>query len=217
MTWNVDAPDRGVLFVVSGPSGVGKTTLVRRALAHVPGLEFSVSATTRAPRAGEQDGVQYHFVTPERFLELVEAGAFLEHASVYGRSYGTLREPVVSRLAAGGSILLDIDVLGAAQVRRHLPDSVHVFVLPPSFAELETRLRGRGTDKDDVVQKRMEDAATQLRGAPHYDYVVVNHDLGTAHQVFEAILVAELSKVARRRDSVARLLESLPHRGSPTR
>ena len=212
MSWTIDSPDRGVLFVVSGPSGVGKTTLVKRALEHVPGLEFSVSATTRPPRDGEQDGVQYHFVTPEKFLGLVEAGAFLEHATVYGRSYGTLREPVVSRLTQGGSILLDIDVFGATQVRQQMPDAVQVFILPPSLEALEARLRGRGTDGEEVVRRRMEEAAHQLRGAPQYDYVVVNHDLATAHQVFEAILVAELSRVSRRRDSVASLLQGLPHR-----
>jgi guanylate kinase len=212
MSWTIDLPDRGVLFVVSGPSGVGKTTLVQRALEHVPGLAFSVSATTRAPREGEQEGVQYHFVTPEKFLGLVEAGAFLEHATVYGRSYGTLREPVVTRLSQGGSILLDIDVLGATQVRQRMPDAVQVFILPPSLEALEARLRRRGTDGEEVVRRRMEEAAVQLRGAPAYDYVVVNHDLATAHQVFEAILVAELSKVARRRESVAELLRGLPHR-----
>jgi guanylate kinase len=212
MTWKIDPPDRGVLFVVSGPSGVGKTTLVQRALEHVPGMTFSVSATTRAPREGEQDGVQYHFVAPEKFLALVEAGAFLEHATVYGRSYGTLREPVLTRLSQGGSVILDIDVFGASQVRQHLPDAVHVFVLPPSLEALEARLRRRGTDGEDVVRRRMEEAAQQLRGAPQYDYVVVNHELVTAHQVFEAILVAELSRMSRRRDSVGKLLGGLPHR-----
>jgi guanylate kinase len=160
----VERPDRGVLFVVSGPSGVGKSTLIRRAMARLPWLGFSVSATTRGPRAGEQDGVDYHFLTPGEFRDRVDAGAFLEHATVYDRSYGTLARPTETALAEGRSLLLDIDVQGAEQVKATLPEAVHVFIIPSSLDDLEARLRARGTDDDEVIQRRMALVATQLEG-----------------------------------------------------
>jgi guanylate kinase len=141
-------PDRGVLFVVSGPSGVGKSTLVRRALARIPGIGFSVSATTRAPRPGEIDGVHYRFIDPARFRALVDDGAFLEHATVYDRCYGTLAAPTFDAMGQGRSLILDIDAQGAAQVRERLPEAVHVMLLPPALEALEARLRTRGTDDD---------------------------------------------------------------------
>lgn len=205
----LERPDRGVLFVTSGPSGVGKSTLVRDALARIPDLAFSVSATTRQPRPGEQDGVQYHFVAPERFEALVAQRAFLEHATVYDRRYGTLRAPTEATLADGRSLLLDIDVQGARQVRTAMPESVHVYVLPPSVDALETRLRARGTDSDEVVRRRMALAADQLRGAAGYDYLVVNDDLEAATACFEGILLAELSRRERRDTALRRVLAGL--------
>ena len=198
-------PDRGALFVVSGPSGVGKSTLVRAALAAIPRIRFSTSATTRAARPGEQDGVHYHFVDPERFAEMLAEGLFLEHATVYDRSYGTLREPTEQALASGVSLLLDIDVQGSRQVRERLPEAVHVFVAPPSYEELERRLRARGTEDDAVVAQRMAQAAEQLRGCPAYDYLIVNDVLELAHRTFQGILLAELSRVERRRAQAERL------------
>lgn len=204
----IERPDRGVLFVVSGPSGVGKSTLVRAALARVPDLGFSVSATTRAPRPGERDGVDYHFVSEEGFHQRVAEGEFLEYATVYDRSYGTLRKPTEAVLAEGRSILLDIDVKGSAQVRVAMPEAVHVFILPPSWDALERRLVARGTDAPEVIARRMALAEEQLLAAPTYDYQVVNDDLEAAHAVLQGILLAEISRTSRRGKALARVLRS---------
>ncbi len=199
-------PDTGALFVITGPSGVGKSTLIHAVMDEVPGLEFSVSATTRAPRAGEQDGVDYHFLPRWRYDELVEQGAFLEHATVYQRGYGTLREPVIQALGEGRSILLDIDLQGARQVRRSWPQAVLIMVLPPSVQVLEERLRIRATDSDQVIAQRMAQVAGQLSGVGEYDYLVVNDVLPTAIAALQGILTAELSRTARRGTLVQRVL-----------
>jgi guanylate kinase len=209
-TWSLDPPDTGILFVVSGPSGAGKTTLVKDALVRVPRLTFSVSVTTRAPRAGEMEGRDYRFVADSAFDRMVEQDALLEHATVYERRYGTPRGPVEGALARGDSMLLEIDVAGAAQVRARMPESVHVFVLPPSVQALEERLRARAADNEEVVRRRMAEAAEQLRPAPSYDYVVVNRDLSLAQRTFEAILVAEMSRAARQGTALGRVLRDLP-------
>ncbi len=201
-----ELPDQGVLFVVTGPSGVGKSTLVKRAMDRIPGLSFSVSATTRAPRTGETDGVDYHFLTPARFAELLSQDAFLEHATVYDRSYGTLRDQVVSALGEGHSILLDIDMVGALSVREQLADAVLVFLAPPSLAVLEARLRGRGTDSDDIIDGRMAQVAAQTVGCGDFDYIVINDELDAAHAAFEGVLLAEMSRRKRRDTLVDRLL-----------
>lgn len=197
-------PDRGALFVVSGASGSGKTTLLRAAFATVPGLAFSVSATTRAPRAGEVDGVDYHFVTAERFAALRDGGELLEHATVYGRSYGTPRAPVEAALAEGRSIVLDIDVQGAAQVRVSHPEVVSVFVLPPDYPTLRARLAARGTDSAEVIDRRMAEARGQLEHCGEYEYLVLNDDLASATAQLVGIFVAELCRRERRDGWVGR-------------
>jgi guanylate kinase len=209
----LDAPDEGVLFVVTGPSGVGKTTLVRYVMARVPAIEFSVSATTRAPRPGELDGREYHFVTPARFAEMVGAGDLLEHATVYDRSYGTPREPVLCALQCGRSVLLDIDVQGARQVKSAFAECVRVFVLPPSLAALEQRLRARG-DAEDALRRRMDQCDEQLRGAPEFDYVVVNDRLDVAQELLTGIFLAEVSRTTRRQVAIRRVLEQVSGRCS---
>ena len=178
--------------MVTGPSGVGKSTLIHEARRVVPDLQFSVSATTRAPRPGEVDGVDYHFLTPEAFDDKLRDGAFLEHAQVYDRRYGTLREPVEAVLEGGGSILLDIDMLGHRQVRSSGLDAVHVLLLPPDLRTLEARLRGRGTDDEAVIQSRMAQVEAQLDGVDEFDYLVVNDNLDTAHKCFQGVLLAAL-------------------------
>lgn len=198
------APDRGALFVVTGPSGVGKSTLLHSAFAAIPGLGFSVSATTRAARTGETDGVDYHFVSPERFEELVEEGALLEWAQVYDRRYGTPRKPVEDALSSGRSIILDIDVQGARQVRDAFPECVSIFILPHSVGVLRQRLQGRGTDSQAIIDGRMKQVQEQLDGCGEFDYVVVNDDLELAHRCFQAVILAELQRAERRGSLVQR-------------
>ncbi len=199
-----EPPDEGALFVVTGSSGTGKTTLVRRILARIPHLGFSVSATTRGPRAGEAEGVDYTFVSEARFDRLVRDDAFLEHATVYGHRYGTLREPVERAMAAGTSILLDIDVQGAAQVRSRWPGAVTVFVLPPSLEALAERLERRGTDPPEVLAHRLDEAHVQLESCGDFDHLVLNDHLEAASDQLQAILVAELLRRSRRSSWVRR-------------
>lgn len=191
------APDRGALFVVTGASGTGKTTLVREALAVVPGLGWSVSMTTRPARAGEVDGRDYHFVSRERFDAALAEGALLEWAEVYGNRYGTPRAPVAAALNEGRSVLLDVDDKGATQVRLAMPDAVSIFVLPPSIEALEARLRARSTDSEAVIAGRVAEAQLRCRAAVDFDYLVVNDDLASAHDQFQAVLVAELLRRTR--------------------
>ncbi len=192
------APDQGALFIVSGPSGTGKTTLLSSLFARVPGLEWSVSVTTRAARAGEVDGKDYHFVDRARFEALRDAGALLEHAEVYGRGYGTPRAPVLAALEAGRSIVLDIDVQGAAQVRRSMPEAVSIFVIPPDVDAIRARLVARGTDTEEVIARRVAEANAQLSRCGDYDYLVLNDVLDTACAQLEGIVLAELSRARRR-------------------
>ena len=182
---------------MTGPSGCGKTTLVREALANTPGLHFSVSATTRSIRSGEHDGVDYHFLSRQAFMAKVEAGEFLEWAEVYGNCYGTLKAPVEEAKNNGDSILLDIDNQGAEQVRSSGILHTSIFVLPPSLTTLRERLATRATDSADVIDRRMEEAHLQLKDCGDFDYLVVNDELPSAHDQFQAIIVAELLKTTR--------------------
>jgi guanylate kinase len=201
------APERGALFVVTGASGTGKTTLVKEALRALPDIGWSVSATTRAPRRGEVDGRDYHFVSPERFAELVDAGEMLEWAEVYGNRYGTPASPVREALDAGKSVLLEIDLQGARQVRQAMPDMIGIFVLPPDFSVIERRLRGRATDSEEIIQRRLADAWEQLQGVAEFDFLVVNDNLRSAHDRFQAVMIAELQRVARHRSLVERFVQ----------
>ena len=188
-------PARGALFVVTGPSGTGKTTLVKAALNTVPGINFSVSATTRAARKGETHGKDYLFK--------IAAEEFLEWADVYGNRYGTLKSTVEEALNQGQSILLDIDDKGAAQVRAAMPEAISIFVLPPSIETIEARLRARATDSEDIIVGRIAEARARLAQCADFDYLLINDDLSTAHQCFQAILIAELQRRIRRLDVVA--------------
>jgi guanylate kinase len=187
---------RGLLLVLSAPSGAGKTTLAHGLRERRPDAVFSVSVTTRPPRGAERDGVDYHFVSPARFAELIAEGAFAEWADVHGRRYGTLRATVDDALRAGRIALFDIDVQGGAQLRRVFPrDAVTVFIVPPSEAELERRLRGRSTDSDDTIAARLAAARAEVtQGIASYDYVVVNDQVDAALARIDAIVAHERAR-----------------------
>lgn len=187
---------KGLLIVVSGPSGTGKGTVCHELLAKTPELAYSISATTRAPRAGEQDGVNYYFLTKEKFEAMIAAGEFLEHANVYGNYYGTPLGKIEERRAAGQDILLEIDIQGALNVMEKCPDGVFIFLLPPSIEELEHRLRGRGSETAESLARRMGNAKKEIGIGRRYKYVVVNDTVDKAVQDIQAILVAEHSRVA---------------------
>ena len=191
-------PDRGILFIMTGASGTGKTTLVKEALNVIPHLRFSVSATTRKRREGEIDGKDYRFLSKEEFLTLQKNGSFLESAEVYGNHYGTLRKPVLDSLEQGDSILLEIDRRGAAQIKAQMPDSVSIFILPPSVESLETRLRNRATDSEEIIQRRISDARDQLDYCYQFDYLLINDDLESSKEQFQAVLISELLKTTQR-------------------
>jgi len=179
--------------VITGPSGVGKGTLIRGLLEEVPELELSVSATTRPPRPGERDGVDYHFLTPEAFERHVAAGEFLEHASYSGNRYGTLRSEVEKRVREGRPVALEIEVQGARQVRAAMPEAVAVFIAPPSRDALRARLIGRGTDTPEQVQTRMRTAERELEAQPEFSHVIVNDRLEQATAELVNVVRAELA------------------------
>lgn len=183
---------RGLMLVLSSPSGAGKTTLSRRLLETDSNIVMSVSATTRAKRPNEVEGKDYFFVTGEKFAAMVQGGEFLEHATVFGNSYGTPQKPVMEALAEGRDVLFDIDWQGAQQLKEKARDDlVSVFILPPSHAELERRLHTRAQDSDEIVKSRMAKAAGEISHWPEYDYVIVNRDLEIAHAQIKAVLEAE--------------------------
>ncbi|HEX9894371.1 MAG TPA: guanylate kinase [Gemmatimonadales bacterium] len=203
---------RPFLLVLSSPSGGGKSTITRRLLAERTDVGYSVSATTRAPRAGEQDGVHYHFLTPEEFAGREAAGEFIEAATYGGFRYGTLRSEVERVLASRRHVLLDIEVDGARQVRQAAPDSVHVFLLPPSAAILAERLQGRNTEDGAALSRRMEIADRELASVAAYDYLVVNDNLAEAVKQVGAIIDAESRRVNRLThldETVSRLRQEL--------
>lgn len=187
---------KGLLVVVSGPSGAGKGTICQALLEKTP-LAYSVSATTRKPRAGEVDGVNYHFLSVEAFEEMIEKDGLLEWAKVYDNYYGTPLKQVEEKLAAGEDILLEIDTQGAMKVREKFPEGVYIFILPPSLAELERRIRGRDTETEDVLQKRLAAAIDEIEAGKCYKYVVTNDEVDGAVDSVCAILVAERRLVAR--------------------
>ncbi len=180
------------VFVITGPSGVGKGTLIKQLLDRVPGLALSVSATTRAPREGEVDGVDYHFLTEEQFQERIAAKDFLEFASYSGHHYGTLNSELERCLEKGRSVVLEIEVQGAQQVRQSRPDSVQIFIAPPNPAVLRERLIGRGTDPPDAIDKRLKVAEQELGAQDDFDYRIVNDDLDKAADELESIVRASL-------------------------
>ena len=193
---------RGKTFIISGPSGVGKSTVLNALLKEYPDLYFSVSATTREPREGELDGIHYHFIEPENFHKMIEEDAFLEYAEYVGNFYGTPKKFVDEAMEQGKDVLLDIEIQGAMQVCAKRPETVRIFIAPPSWKELERRLTARGTDSPEKVQKRLLRAQVELEMARDYDYFVVNDTVENAVNELRAIMCAEHCKPAERMDSV---------------
>ena len=191
---------KGILFVMTGASGVGKDTIRQAALADVDNLFFSISATTRTKRPGETHGKQYFFHDRRHFETMVANEGLLEYADYVGDYYGTPAQPVLDALEKGRDVLLELELVGARQVKERLKDAVMIFIAPPTLVELERRLRGRGTDSEEKVQKRLARAREEIKAIPEFDYVVVNDDLDRAYARIEAILQAEWSRVRRIRD-----------------
>ena len=189
---------RGLLYVLSSPSGAGKSTIARMLMESDDGVAMSVSATTRPIRPGEVDGRDYHFVDDSRFDAMVGNGEFLEWAHVFGHRYGTLKSEVMKVIEGGRDVLLDIDWQGTQQLKQVDPDIVRVFILPPSTEELERRLRRRGTDSDEVIARRMERAAAEISHWAEYDYVLINNDAEKCRELAHNILKAERLKATRR-------------------
>ena len=188
---------KSMLIVISGPSGVGKGTIYSQLLKNDPSLTFSVSVTTRAPRPGETEGVDYFFISDEEYQKLVDEDAFLEHADVHGHRYGTLKSQVLDRMEKGLNVVLDIDPQGARNVMRIWPECVSIFLLPPSYEELRKRLYGRNTDHPEEIERRLSNARGEIEQANLYQYNVVNDDVERAYQRVAAIIAAEKLRTTR--------------------
>ncbi|MEI6459625.1 MAG: guanylate kinase [Pseudomonadota bacterium] len=204
-----DLHRRGRLYVIAAPSGTGKTSLVRALMERSPSLAFSISHTTRKPRPNEIDGRDYHFTDRSRFESMVQAGEFLEHAEVFDNLYGTGRRNVEAALAAGRDLLLEIDWQGATQVRQRLPEAIDIFILPPSRAALELRLRGRATDSEEVIQRRLRDSVTELSRWHEFRYVVVNEHFDRALADLQHIVAGDAAAFRADRADVADLAAGL--------
>lgn len=200
---------KGRLYVVSAPSGAGKTSLIAALLQQVNKLEVSISHTTRAMRPGEQDGVNYHFVNPAAFQALIDEKAFFEHAEVFGNFYGTSRLAINQRLEAGVDVILEIDWQGAQQVRKQLPEAIGIFILPPSLQALSERLNNRGQDSAEIIEGRMQQAISEMSHWQEYDYLLINDDFNQALNELKAIFVAKRLELAKQRVENAALLAEL--------
>lgn len=202
----------GTLYIVSAPSGAGKTSLVNALMDRLPDIGLSVSHTTRPRRPGEEDGTHYHFVSADTFDRMVREHAFLEHAQVFGNRYGTARAPLLAQLEAGRDVIVEIDWQGAQQVRDAMPEAVSVFILPPSRDELERRLRGRGQDSEEVIARRMRDAVSEISHYAEYDYLVVNDVFEQALTELAAIVYARRLRDSAQRERLKPLLADLLRR-----
>ena len=194
---------KGKAFIISGPSGVGKSTILHELFKRREKLYFSISATTRAPRAGEVDGVDYHFIQVERFRRMIGEDAFLEYAEFVGNFYGTPKRYVEEAMERGEDVILDIELQGAIQVHQKMPEAVRIFVLPPSISELERRLRTRGTETDDKIAGRLIRARTEFESAGSYDYIVINDDVEKAVSELDAIMTAEHCRAGERSNALS--------------
>ncbi len=188
---------RGTLFVISAPSGAGKTTLIKRLLSSLDNITFSISYTTRPKREGEREGVDYYFVDEEKFRDMIDRDEFLEYAVVYGNYYGTPKRPVLESLERGIDVILDIDSKGARAVREKLEDAVLIFIFPPSMEVLIERLKSRGTDSEEVIERRIREAELEIEASSIYDYWILNDDLEKAYEELKSIVIAERCRKER--------------------
>lgn len=197
--------NKGSLIIISGPSGSGKDTVLKKLFEKMPEIEFSISSVSRPMREGEIQGEKYNFITPEQFEQMIVDDALLEYNIYCGNYYGTPKAPVERCIASGGEIILEVDVNGAANVRKNCPDNFSVFIAPPSFDVLRNRLTNRGTETAEVIEKRLNQAKNELERAKEYDYVVVNDDLDEAVEDLKNIIIAERLKVDRNNDILEKL------------
>lgn len=201
--------NQGTLFIVSAPSGAGKTSLLKALLETEPRLRVSVSHTTREMRPGEVNGVDYHFVGPETFAQMIGEGAFLEHAQVFDNFYGTSEQAVRDMLATGRDVVLEIDWQGARQVRRRFPGAVSIFILPPTQEALRQRLKGRGQDSDEIIERRMRDARSEMEHYPEYDYIIINDLFDQALVELQAVVTAQRLRGDAQAGNLAETLRGL--------
>ena len=197
---------KGGVFIISGPSGSGKDTVLSEVFRHKPDLLFSISSITRPMRAGEREGDKYNFITREQFEYMIDNDMLLEHNLFVNNYYGTPREPVERAVAEGKDIIIEVDVNGAAQIRERLPEAVSIFIMPPSFEELKRRLRGRGTESEELIEKRLNSALDEIKRAVEYDYIIVNDNITAAADNILSVILSSSFKTDRQKNIIDEVL-----------